>query len=280
MLQGTNTNYSQINGDTPQLIEEILDAVTSWDHDRQRFSGTATVKEEVVWTSRGYVPAGDPQSWDFWGGWMDNALFIAESAETSDRIRFGWVGSTTLWYNEAGSRIDYTNVNHPLHSAFQSGLVYRGQAVTTDGTWGTASLSLDSAHPLDVPYTSPRSYRRDDPFRWDTAALSLDFTADGGPRVNFPAVFVGITGGTHPDSPAGTPRTTGPVYQGQLSTPEIDGEFPFPYNYKLWFEGFGARGQTPREIAGTFERIHSRPDWSRADRSRDLYGAFGVTRNP
>ena len=145
-------------------------------------------------------------------------------------------------------------MNHPLLSAFEAGLSYRGQAVTTDGDYGTASLDLGKdPNRQGAPWTS---------------TLSLDFTESGGSQVNFPSMFM----------------QGGGQYSGQVEQDSMGNRLEYAY-FLSFFPYEGAAGQTgSRQIAGNFRRFHQGQSQScpicAGNRANDLHGAFAVTPVP
>ena len=240
--------YGNHSGNRPYRIEEILEDANH-DYPGQRFSGTSTLEDRD----------GNPYPSNFWGGWIDNAIFIAEYASTPGIVSLGVLGDRMS--NREFRDHDAYGIGPS--SPFSLSTAYRGRAVDSKGNWADATLRLNLTN-----YYGIADAEVDDP----TATLSLDFS----PRINFPPIraipVVGLWTGVK--FVRGEDSDIGPV-----------GEAEAPYLYVISFAPFEGGIAGRAQIAGSFRRLHmakqdpasQSSSYEHGDRSQDRQGVFGVT---
>ena len=255
-------DYTSLNRRRPYRIERLLETAIL-DYGANRFSGSSTLEDGD----------GNSHSANFWGGWLDNAIFIVEFAETPGIYNLGFLGDKVHGFGSAQG-----NLEEGPSAPFELNQAYRGRAVDIGGRWANAGLRL--SYTTNPSASSGRS---------PTATLWMDFIDDipghaaaGGTdqgRMDFPPILVGSA------------RYSG-IYGGSkdVQGDERDirpGNAEGPYYYGITFTGFEGGHTGGPHIAGYFHRIHmglppdanqhSYHESEHGDRSKDTIGAFGVT---
>lgn len=104
------------------ITKSILAAATEPTGTTRRFSGTRTVQTD----------GGGSVTGTYWGGWLDNNIFIVETTPREEPSARG--ATIHLFMLTMGIRD-----RNPVAGT------YRGEAVDRDGNWGTAELTYTSA---------------------------------------------------------------------------------------------------------------------------------------
>ena len=104
--------------DCQPIVKSMLAAATEPTGTMRRFQGTRTVQTEDGVSVTG----------SYWGGWLDNGIFITEIIPRLEPTEDG----RTVWTRRISMGIRDTN---PVAG------VYRGEAVDWSGNWGTSELN-------------------------------------------------------------------------------------------------------------------------------------------
>ena len=103
--------------DCQAIVKSLLSAATEPTGTTRRFQGTRTVQ----------LDGGGSATGTYWGGWLDNSIFVVESIPRPEPTADG----RTHWYRRISMGTRDTN---PVAGT------YRGEAIDRDGNGGTSEL--------------------------------------------------------------------------------------------------------------------------------------------
>ena len=119
-LPGPSCNDSV--SDCQAAVKSLLAAATEPTGTTRRLQGTRTVQ-----TDGGVSVTGN-----YWGAWLDNSIFIAETINRPEP-------------SDTGSTIYVRYISMGIRDTNPVAGTYRGEAVDRDGNWGTSELTYTSA---------------------------------------------------------------------------------------------------------------------------------------
>ena len=187
------------------MVKAVLAAATEPTGTTRRFQSTITVQ----------LPGGGTDTQRFWGGWLDNSIYIVGAAdvlrteETTEGVRY-WTPRATMGIRNRNPVIG----------------VYRGDAVDRAGNWGTSELSYarrDTGGYFDLTINLPDLGDRA-LMRWSD--ISVD--NNGGFDNNIESTVGGV----------GPSRLKGSFYQGD----EVGGIFRYHWTERINDRATGAFG--------------------------------------
>ena len=182
-------------------LKVILDAATEPTGTMRRFQGTRTVQ----------LDGGDSVTGSFWGGWLDNSIFLVENIPGRNFVNSrGDV--LTRWRRQIAAGIESTP------ATWRSGRgVYRGEAVDVNGNWGTSEVTYTRSAAytgfLDLTIDIP-AHRHRGTMSWENIPVDIDGPFDH----------------TIPEVPGlipGPNRVRGQFYQGG----EVEGVFTYRWSH-------------------------------------------------
>lgn len=134
--RASSNDFLDVVMETQVALRVILEAATKPTGTMRRFQGTRTVQ----------LDGRDSVTGSFWGGWLDNSIFLVENIPGRNYINTrGDLITNSNWRRQISAGI---NEPHP-----QVG-VYQGDAVDRDGNWG-ASESDYLGGQLDLTINIP-----------------------------------------------------------------------------------------------------------------------------